>query len=219
MVIYFIRHGDPNYKEDCLTEKGREQAALLAERVRHYKLDEVYYSPYGRARETGEACMKYFDIEPVTKEWLKEIEWGDLSGDPYSNASPWALSYEFQQKRHSYPAGDSWKDEPVYRNDRLVADVERRIACFDEFMAEHGLIREGQGYLVTEKAANRTIAIFAHGGVFSALVSHLLNIPFLQFVSHFDVEVTGILKLYFNESGEYTVARARFLNDFHHIAR
>ena len=27
MKIYFIRHGDPDYKNDCLTELGRKQAA------------------------------------------------------------------------------------------------------------------------------------------------------------------------------------------------
>ena len=45
MVIYFIRHGDPNYEDDCLTEKGVKQAELLAERVKNLKLDEVYFSP------------------------------------------------------------------------------------------------------------------------------------------------------------------------------
>ena len=33
MRIIFIRHGDPDYEKDSLTEKGWREAALLAERV------------------------------------------------------------------------------------------------------------------------------------------------------------------------------------------
>lgn len=33
MRIIFIRHGDPNYENDCLTEKGEREAKLLAKRV------------------------------------------------------------------------------------------------------------------------------------------------------------------------------------------
>lgn len=28
MIIHFVRHGHPNYKDDCLTEIGRKQAEL-----------------------------------------------------------------------------------------------------------------------------------------------------------------------------------------------
>ena len=31
MRILLIRHGDPDYEHDTLTEKGRREAALLAE--------------------------------------------------------------------------------------------------------------------------------------------------------------------------------------------
>ena len=30
MRLLFIRHGDPDYEHDTLTEKGRREAALLA---------------------------------------------------------------------------------------------------------------------------------------------------------------------------------------------
>ena len=31
MNIYFIRHGEPDYDTDSLTENGHKQAAILAE--------------------------------------------------------------------------------------------------------------------------------------------------------------------------------------------
>lgn len=33
MRLLFIRHGDPDYVHDTLTEKGHREAALLAERA------------------------------------------------------------------------------------------------------------------------------------------------------------------------------------------
>ena len=33
MRIIFVRHGEPDYARDCLTEAGRRQAAAAAERL------------------------------------------------------------------------------------------------------------------------------------------------------------------------------------------
>ena len=38
MRIIFIRHGDPDYEKDSLTEKGWREAALLAQRVSRWKV-------------------------------------------------------------------------------------------------------------------------------------------------------------------------------------
>ena len=217
MNIYFVRHGDPNYELDCLTEEGCKQAEKLAERVRNYKLDEVYYSPQGRAKQTGDYCMKYFDLKPIVKDWMRELEWGDLTGNAYSTASPWALTDEWLKTDHAYPAGDSWKKDERIINDRIIDDVETRIKEFDKFMAEQGLVRNGQGYEVTKKAEDKTIAIFCHGGLSSALVAHLLNIPFWTFVAQFSVALTEITLITIDESVHYSVARAEFINTYHHL--
>ena len=37
MKIIFIRHGDPDYVNDTLTEKGMREAKLLAKRVADWK--------------------------------------------------------------------------------------------------------------------------------------------------------------------------------------
>ena len=33
MRIIFVRHGEPDYVRDCLTDTGKEQAAAAAERL------------------------------------------------------------------------------------------------------------------------------------------------------------------------------------------
>lgn len=39
MRILFIRHGDPDYAVDGLTDKGRTEAGLLAKRIRSSGID------------------------------------------------------------------------------------------------------------------------------------------------------------------------------------
>ena len=45
MRILLIRHGDPDYVNDTLTEKGRREAALLAKRAVSMNMGECYKSP------------------------------------------------------------------------------------------------------------------------------------------------------------------------------
>ena len=53
MRILLIRHGDPDYVNDTLTEKGRREAALLAKRAVSMNMGECYKSPLGRAKDTA----------------------------------------------------------------------------------------------------------------------------------------------------------------------
>ena len=39
MRLIFIRHGDPNYQLDTLTERGWKEAEALFERVKKWKVD------------------------------------------------------------------------------------------------------------------------------------------------------------------------------------
>ena len=44
MRVFFIRHGHPNYKDDCLTDLGRKQAAAMAERMANESVGEIISS-------------------------------------------------------------------------------------------------------------------------------------------------------------------------------
>ena len=46
MHIVFVRHGHPNYKLDCLTELGHNQAAAAAERLADEGIDKLYTAPF-----------------------------------------------------------------------------------------------------------------------------------------------------------------------------
>ena len=53
MRILLIRHGDPDYEHDTLTEKGRREAELLAKRASSLAMGSCYQSPLGRAMDTA----------------------------------------------------------------------------------------------------------------------------------------------------------------------
>ena len=217
MNIYFIRHGHPDYDTDSLTELGHKQAELLSERVKDFPIEKIYHSPMGRARQTAEHCNKYFNFKMTELPFLREIEWGDLSGNAYDTDGPWDITERLIKNEHRYPEGDSWKTLPEISHDRLVDDIERKIGLFDDFLADCGFVREGQLYRIT-KENKSNIAFFCHGGITSALVSHMINIPFWTFIAHFPIEMTGITKLCISGSeGSYAAAEVDYLNSYIHL--
>lgn len=52
MKILIIRHGEPDYSIDSLTEKGWREAELLSRRLAPFNIRDFYVSPLGRAQDT-----------------------------------------------------------------------------------------------------------------------------------------------------------------------
>ena len=73
MKLLIIRHGEPDYSIDSLTEKGWKEAALLAERISKLDVKEFYVSPLGRAKDTAKATLEAMGRTAVTLEWLEEF--------------------------------------------------------------------------------------------------------------------------------------------------
>ena len=53
MRIIFVRHGHPNYVDDCLTELGHKHAAAAAERLTDEGISEIYSSTWGHWQSRG----------------------------------------------------------------------------------------------------------------------------------------------------------------------
>ena len=73
MRILLIRHGDPDYVNDTLTEKGRHEAALLAKRAVSMNMGECYKSPLGRAKDTATPCLEVTGKTAEILDWLQEF--------------------------------------------------------------------------------------------------------------------------------------------------
>ena len=44
MLLYIVRHGDPNYELDCLTERGWLQAEAVGKRMVDAKINKILNS-------------------------------------------------------------------------------------------------------------------------------------------------------------------------------
>lgn len=73
MKIIFIRHGDPDYVNDTLTEKGRREAELLSHRVIKWDVKGFYCSQLGRAKDTAAYSMDKLNRTAEEKDWLREF--------------------------------------------------------------------------------------------------------------------------------------------------
>ena len=73
MRLLFIRHGDPDYVHDSLTETGKREAGLLAEQIEALNPGELFVSPLGRAQETASYSLAKLGRTAVTLPWLEEF--------------------------------------------------------------------------------------------------------------------------------------------------
>ena len=65
MRLIFVRHAEPDYVHDSLTEKGFKEAEILVNRTKNWRPDEVYCSPMGRAQRTMEPSLHNWDKEGI----------------------------------------------------------------------------------------------------------------------------------------------------------
>ena len=69
MLLYIVRHGDPNYEVDCLTERGKLQAEAVGKRIFDSGINQIYSSPMGRARETAAPACRLLGLDCQIEEW------------------------------------------------------------------------------------------------------------------------------------------------------
>ena len=73
MRLLIIRHCEPDYEHDTLTEKGWREAELLAGRLAGTQIDFCYVSPLGRARDTASLYLEKTKSEAKVCDWLREF--------------------------------------------------------------------------------------------------------------------------------------------------
>ena len=69
MQLYIIRHADPDYSIDDLTDIGHQEAAALGKRMASIGLDKLYASSLGRAQTTASYIAKETGIAVDTQAW------------------------------------------------------------------------------------------------------------------------------------------------------
>lgn len=173
MRIWMIRHADPDYEHDCLTEKGNREAEALADYLSARQIDAFYCSPLGRAQKTAEATLEKMGRSAQVEDWLKEfpsrIDRPDAPGKK-SIAWDW-LPSDWTEKPEFYEADGWWKEEHMMEG-QVKEDYDYVADSLDRLLAEYGYQRQGKVYRVREPN-HLTLVFFCHLGVQCVMLSHL----------------------------------------------
>ena len=214
MRILFIRHGEPDYEKDCLTELGRRQAAAAAERLAGEQISTIYASPMGRASETAGFTAARLGLPVQVLDFMHEITWGG-EGIP-EGGHPWTLSDRMIAEENFDFYAEDWRKHPYFRNNKALTCVDEVSARFDALLAELGYRHEGRRFLCT-KDNHDTIAVFNHGGSGAIVLSHLLALPFPYVATVMPYDFTSIITLTFQaRKGAYVYPRLSLFNDIAH---
>ena len=217
MKLIFIRHGDPNYKLDTLTEKGWKEAELLSKRVAKWDVKQFYCSSMGRAQDTAGVTLKKIGREAITYDWLREfivpIQEPVYGGDHI----PWDLLPGYWTKEPLLYDKDEWVNAPVMKTGDVANEYQKVCTGIDTLIEEHGYKREGSIYRAVHRNED-TIVFFCHLGVTFLMMSHLLGISAPCIWQGFFVAPTSVTVLQTEERREGEVCfRCQMFGDVSHL--
>ena len=175
MKLVIIRHGDPFYEIDSLTETGWEEAKLLAERIPKLDVKAFYVSPLGRAQDTALHTLRKMGAKAEVLPWLQEFSPRIIHPWATRQSCIWDWQPEDWTQEPIFYDPDNWYKVPIFEEAGVEKEYKWVIQSFDELLAKHGYVRDGKIYKA-ENPNDDTIVLFCHFGLECLLLSHLLNI-------------------------------------------
>lgn len=176
MKLLIVRHGDPYYEIDSLTEKGWREVEYLSEKLTRLDVKEFYVSPLGRAKDTASITLKKMGRTAIECDWLREFDHfiyrPDVEGKRMITWDWLPQDWTADERFFHY---DQWYLNEREQEGRIKEAYDSVIEKFDALLAKHGYVREGH-YYRAEQANNDTIVLFCHFGLECVLLSRLLNI-------------------------------------------
>ena len=209
MILYIIRHGDPDYENDTLTEFGRKEAEILGERMAKEAPDLIFMSPRGRAIATAEPTCRRMGKEGVIEPWMTE-----------RNEYMFPIKEELRDTAgFTYTLKDGVTELHDYNDDE-----ERRICLnglvesSDAFLEKLGYRREGALYRVVNDN-DLKVACYCHGGFGTAWISHLLGMLPSSGAMRFGMDTVSITKFEFKQERVpgYVFPVMTAFNDVYHL--
>ena len=174
MKLLIVRHGDPDYEHDTLTETGHAEAACVAERLRGHDIRAFYVSPLGRARDTAEYTLQMMHREAEILPWLREFHAPILHPDTGDVRVPWDWLPAAWTSEPMYYDKEQWCKTAVMQEYGVDKEAQRVYDGLDALLARHGYIREGMVYRAADPNCD-TICLFCHFGVSCVMLAHLIG--------------------------------------------
>lgn len=175
MKIIIIRHGDPDYEHDALTEQGKIEAALIAERLAKLNIHSFYVSPLGRAQATAAYTLEKMGRTAVTHDWMREFHAPILDIHTGERHIPWDWLPADWTVVPAFYDKDKWYQEAVMTEANVINEARRVYDGLDALIASHGYQREGNYYRAVKPNMD-TIVLFCHFGVECVMLGHLLGV-------------------------------------------
>jgi broad specificity phosphatase PhoE len=199
-TILLARHGESDWNrakrwqghaDRPLTERGREQAHALADRLAATELDAVYSSDLERARETAEIVARSQGLDVHVLPELREVDVGSWSGLTRAEAER-----RFPDAFRRWAAGgEGWDDGETY--EQLSERVLRAIRTI---AADH---------------PGERVLVVAHGGTIRAVHAAALGVDVHTYRRIRRVEPNATLSAVCVEDGELTeLCRTEDLDEF-----
>lgn len=156
MKLYIARHGETAWNVENrvsgrtdipLTDRGLEQAKLLAENAKGRGIEVILASPLLRARQTAQAVSDAIGVPVEIDERLIELDFGVFEGGPRTDPD---FQYTRTQFPTRYPGGES-----AFRL------AHRVYSCIED---------------VKRSYAGRTVLLVCHGGVCRMVRSYFMDL-------------------------------------------
>jgi len=203
--LILVRHGETDWNLEGryqgqadvpLNERGREQAKLLAERLRGERIEAIYASDLSRAYETARVIAEALGQEVKSLESLREVDTGVWTG----------LTFEEVEIR--YPEHlKEWRADPLrvrrWEGESYLGLFERTRAAIREIVEAHPA---------------QTVLIVGHGGNIKCIVLDALGVRAdraIEIASRFGADNASLHILHYDGDG----VLIETLNDTCHLDR
>ena len=219
MLLYIVRHGDPIYETDSLTERGRRQAEAVGKRIFDAKIDRIFSSPMGRAKETADPACRLLGIEKEIEDWAHEI--GDERLTPFPDGKMKSISLVqntyYRENGNIDLTYENAYDCPGIKETDMKSAVKYIEESGRAFLERLGYREENGVYRILKPNEER-VALFCHSAFARAWISTLLHIPLHIMWASFDYTHTGVTVLEFknNENG-VTAPKCLVYSDVSHL--
>ena len=217
MRLYMVRHADPDYLSDTITEVGHQEALAVADRMAKVGLTHLFVSPMGRARATARYTADMIGLEPVVLPWTAELKMTRLSDMTGAEIAPWNVPGELIRGGVELPTTQNWHQYADLAGYDFAGRQAELAAASDAFLGELGYRRAGGVYAV-DAPNDHAVAIFCHAGFGVSWMAHLLALPLtLAWCGFFWAPTSVTTILMERRSPDIAVPRALAVGDTSHI--
>lgn len=192
MEIWIVRHADPDYEHDSITEKGEREAKLLAERLVKTEFAAVYCSPMGRAKKTASYYLEKTGKEAIILPWLHEFK-----GTVYQNGEKtqcWDRLPDYWTRIDDYYSYEKWTDVELMKSGDVKRHYEAVKEGVDALMKSHGYVHDKRIFRAEKPNADK-ILLFCHFGIEAAMLSHIFSVSPMILWHNFVALPTSVTRL------------------------